>query len=147
MQKGESKTGGYQKTMHDKFPEKQTISRWYAQVHKLSGGKKCSSFWKIWSALFSCNHRFEIPLFDLLLTSWRRLWFLSSTECSLQSCFPHELSKVKPRTYRVDITSFKLLNSHLTKQKQIEIKRKMLQFVIWNFLRSSTGLYTWAINI
>lgn len=34
MQKGESKTGGYQKTMHDKFSEKQTISRWYAQVHK-----------------------------------------------------------------------------------------------------------------
>ena len=121
-----------------------------ADIHRyisVSGGKKCSFFWKIWSALFSCNHRFEIPLFDLLLTSWRRLWFLSSNECSLQSCFPHDLSKVKPRTYRVDITSFKLLNSHLTKQKQIEIKRKMLQFVVWNFLRSSTGLYTWPITI
>ena len=36
----------------------------------VSGGKKCSLFRKIWRGLFSCYLRFEIRLFDLLMTNY-----------------------------------------------------------------------------
>ena len=35
----------------------------------VSGGKKCSFFWKIWRVFFFCNTHFETHLFALLPTN------------------------------------------------------------------------------
>ena len=49
------------------FPE----NEYFLPTVCVSGGKKCSLFWKIWCALFSSNTRFEIRLFTLLTTNCR----------------------------------------------------------------------------
>ena len=66
-QNGKSQNGGNNITKYAKFSEKGTFpSLW-------SWGKKCSFFRKIWLALFSWHHRFEICLLALLPTIFTSL--------------------------------------------------------------------------
>ena len=61
-------------------------------------------------------------------------------------CLPHELLIAKLYAYRVNNPSLKQLLSHLTKRKNSEYQWHV-QFVVTNYLRSSSRLHTWTTAI
>ena len=82
-QKGVSLNGGNKEIKHAKFFKKQTfLTLWYAHIRVCIWGLDTFVFWKIWRVMFFCYLHFEIRLFALLPTNWRKCLFFNGS-CSV----------------------------------------------------------------